>query len=595
MNYILRILKSTTELWKYYLSIGIFSILLSLASLLQPLLTGKAIDEIRKGTSADMQLITILVVIIFLQDFGTTIFSNIGGYIGDMMAARLYKILGKNYYQHLMNLPQHYFDTELSGKIINRLSRSITQIVGFMQIMSNGFLQFIFSTVFSLILVFRYSWQVGLLLASLYPIYIWMTLRTSDTWMKYQSEKNENLDMAAGRFAESVSQIKVVKSFGQQLRELTFFSKHVDEATRVTSPQSNYWHKQDVFRRVVLNVIFLGVYMFIFYQGARGSLTPGEAVTLLLLSIQIRIPIFTISFLVENTQKAIADSKDYFDVMSIEPAIKDTPHATALNVDKGRIVFSNVDFHYDEKAKAILQNINFEIVPDSKVALVGESGEGKTTLTNLLMRLYEPQRGSIEIDGQDILQVTQHSLRNNIAVVFQDPSLFSGTIHENISYANINASEKEVLAAAKAANAHEFIAKLEKGYDTQIGERGLKLSGGQKQRIAIARALLKDAPILVLDEATSSLDSRSESLVQEALDRLMKGRTTIIIAHRLSTIQKVDQIITLRGGTVDEIGSPAKLASSGGIYAQLLALQRLGTADPSEKTKQSLKKFEMQV
>jgi ATP-binding cassette subfamily B protein len=214
--------------------------------------------------------------------------------------------------------------------------------------------------------------------------------------------------------------------------------------------------------------------------------------------------------------------------------------------------------------------------------LVGESGEGKTTITSLLLRLYEPQGGSIKIDGQNINDVSQYSLRHAIGVVFQEPALFSGTIRENIAYSNDNASDKEIVAAAKSANADEFIRKLEKGYDTEIGERGLKLSGGQKQRIAIARAFLKNAPILILDEATSSLDSKSEQMVQEGLMRLMKGRTTLIIAHRLSTIQHVDQIITLQGGKIGEIGSPEELAASGGIYAQLLKLQ-LGHTDTDKK------------
>lgn len=591
MNHLFRILKHTRELWRFYAAVSAFSVLLALLNLSYPLLSGRAIDEIRLGTGANVGLVVLLVFLIFAQDVASTIASNIGGYIGDIMGARLYKILGSSYYRHLMNLPQQYFDTELSGKIINRLNRSINQIVMFMVMMSNNFLQFIFTTIFCLAFVFFYSWQVGLLLLSLYPIYVWMTLRTSDKWMKFQGEKNENLDIAAGRFAESVAQVKVVKSFGQHLRELRFFDRHVDRSIEITHPQSKYWHNQDVLRRAVLNVIFLGVYLSIFLQAAHGQLTPGEAVALILFSMQIRIPIFTISWMVENTQKAIADSRDYFDIMGLEPAIQDIDGAKELLVKKAQIVFEKVAFHYDEKSKAVLQDINFEIKPDSKIALVGESGEGKTTLTNLLMRLYEPQEGRITIDGQDITRVTQQSLRANIAVVFQDPSLFSGTIRENISYANPKASTEQVEAAAQAANAHEFVDKLEKGYDTEIGERGLKLSGGQKQRIAIARALLKDAPILVLDEATSSLDSRSEALVQEALERLMKGRTTIIIAHRLSTIQKVDQIITLRGGTVDEIGAPSKLAKTDGIYGQLLRLQQQGP--DTEKVKKSLRKFEM--
>jgi ATP-binding cassette subfamily B protein len=320
--------------------------------------------------------------------------------------------------------------------------------------------------------------------------------------------------------------------------------------------------------------------LLIFIQAVNGHFSAGQAVALILYAMQIRIPIFTISFLVENTQKAVADSRDYFEVMNLKPHIADQPGAKKLNVKKGAIEFDHVSFANDNKP--VLNDISLTIKPDTKVALVGESGEGKTTLTNVLLRLYEPQNGAIFIDSQNINEVSQKSLRQNIGVVFQDPALFSGTIRENIAYSDLKASPAKVEAAAKAANAHEFIKELEKGYDTQIGERGLKLSGGQKQRIAIARALLKDAPILVLDEATSSLDSKSEQMVQEALERLMKGRTTIIIAHRLSTIQNVDEIITLQGGKVSEVGSPAELAKSGGIYDQLLKLQ-LGHTDATKK------------
>lgn len=558
-------------------------------SLLLPLLSGWAIDEIRKGTGASISYVVWLAAGIFLLDLGSTIFSNIGGYLGDRMAVKLQRILGYRYYQHLLTLPQSYFDTELSGKIIARLNRSVGQLSNFVKMFSNNFLQFIFSTVLALIVVAFYSWQIALLLAALYPIYILMTIRTSGKWQDYQQKKNLHLDIAGGRFAEAVSQVKVVKSYIQENRELRFLDKHQKIMVDTDQPQSRLWHTKDVQRRVVLNIIFFAIYLFIFVQGAKGVFTPGQAVALILYAMQIRIPIFTISFLVDGTQRAIADSKDYFEIMDTTADIVDVPHAKRLKVRQGEIAFQNVTFGYGDKN--VLKGISFSITPDSKVALVGESGEGKSTLTNLLMRLYEPSKGMIVIDGQDIAQVTQHSLRENIGVVFQEPALFSGSIKENISYARPSATEKEIIAAAKAANAHEFISKFEKGYSTEIGERGLKLSGGQKQRIAIARALLKDAPILILDEATSSLDSRSEHMVQEALERLMKGRTTLIIAHRLSTIQHVDQIVTLRGGTVDEVGSPAELETSGGIYAQLLALQRGET----EANKKKLRRFEIKA
>lgn len=588
MKHILRILRFSSELRGYYIAISALSIVVSLTALLNPLLSGWAIDEIRKGSSADLTHLVIVAVCLFGLDVASTFLNNIGGYLGDQMAAKLNKILSSRYYSHLLQLPQQYFDTELTGKIINRLNRSINQITGFMQMMSNNFLQFIFTTIFSLAVVAYYSWQVAVLLFLLYPIYIWLTVRTSNVWQEYQATKNKHIDIATGRFAEAIGQIKVVKSFIQQKNELKFFNKEYQTVVDTNRPQSRFWHERDVRRRLVLNVIFLAVYLFIFMQAAQGHYSPGVAVALILLAQQIRIPIFTISFLVENTQRAVADSKDYFEVLNLKPDIADVSDAATLEVNKGQIDFNNVVFGYDKQQ--VLKDVSLSIKADSKVALVGESGEGKTTLTNLLLRLYEPQEGTITIDGTDINKVTQQSLRKNIGVVFQDPALFSGTIASNISYGKSKATKDQIMAAAKAANAHEFINKLEHGYDTQIGERGLKLSGGQKQRIAIARALLKDAPILILDEATSSLDSKSESMVQDALERLMKGRTTLIIAHRLSTIQHVDQIVTIKGGKIDEIGSPKELAKTDGVYAQLLTLQ----SDSSSKSRKKLKAFELE-
>lgn len=573
MKHIWRIIRTTRELWKYYAIVSLFTVGLSLLTLSQPLLSGWVVDELRKGTDTRVGYVVILAILVFVMDVAYTIFSNVSGYYGDQIAVRLQKILSERYYKHLLTLPQRYFDTELSGKIINRLNRSIAQITSFMQMLSNSFLQFVFGTVFALVAVAWYSWQVAIMLFLLYPIYIWMTFRTSGRWQTYQAKKNLHLDIASGRFAEAITQLKVVKSFLAEKREQKFFARHMDTFVKTNVPQSQFWHKRDVGRRFVLNIIFFVVYLYVFVQAAHGVYTPGQAVALILLAMQIRIPIFTISFLVESTQRAVADSKDYFEIMQLKPAITDKIGATELQVARGGITFQDVSFSYD-KNQPVLQGVNLHILPGSKTALVGESGEGKTTLTNLLLRFYEPEKGIICVDDQDIASVTQVSLRRSIAVVFQDTALFSGTIRENIGYALPAATRAQVEAAARAANAHEFIAKLEKGYDTEIGERGLKLSGGQKQRIAIARAFLKNAPILVLDEATSSLDSRSEHMVQEALERLMHGRTTVIIAHRLSTIQHVDQIITLKSGTVDEVGTPRELARSGGIYAQLLALQR---------------------
>jgi ATP-binding cassette subfamily B protein len=591
MKQIWRIIRFTGSLWRYYIGVGIFTVLIAGMSQLTPLFTKGAIDQITKllsGGQADVALVALFAVLIFVADLLQTFFSNVGGYLGDMLSAKQQRLLSTRYYEHIMNLPQTYFDHELTGTIINRMNRGITQISDFTQVFSNNFLQFIFSTVFTLIIVAYYAWPVALMLFLLYPVFILMTMATSKKWQVFQKKINENLDIASGRFAESVGQVKVVKSFVQEAHELSFFDRFMRQVVGTTSPQSKLWHRQDVMRRSVLAVINLALYVYIFVETAHGVYTLGTMVLLIQYAQLIRIPLFSISFLVDRTQRAIANTKDYFEVMDEQPEIRDHPEATTLKIQEGAITFLQVDFSYNENVP-VLQGISFDIKPNTKVALVGESGEGKTTLTNLLLRLYEPTHGRITIDGQDIVAVTQRSLRENIGVVFQDPALFSGTIRENIAYARPNASDEEIIAAAKAANAHEFIEKFDKVYNTEIGERGLKLSGGQKQRIAIARALLKDAPILILDEATSSLDSKSEHMVQEALERLMEGRTTIIIAHRLSTIQHVDQIITIRQGKINEVGSPRKLARSGGIYAQLLEMQQRHT----KATEKKLKSFDI--
>ncbi|HUC87665.1 MAG TPA: ABC transporter ATP-binding protein [Candidatus Binatia bacterium] len=590
MKHILRIFSFAGSLWRYYVAVSFFTILLAVMTQLQPLFTKGAVDQITNllgGGKADVAIVALFAILIFLTDVGQTFLSNIGGYLGDMLAIKLQRLMSERYYEHLLSLPQTYFDTELTGKIINRMNRGINQVTDFIQTLSNNFLQFIFSTIFSLIIVAYYAWPVALMLFLLYPIFIILTAITSNKWQAYQKDINEELDVATGRFAETIGQVRVVKSFIQEKRELSFFSKRFNQIVKITKPQSIFWHRQDTFRRLVLNVIFLGVFVFIFVETARGHYNLGTMVLLIQYATLIRIPIFSISFLVDQSQRAVSNTKDYFAAMDIKPEITDRADAKPLKLGSGEIIFDNVSFAYDQTP--VLDGLSFTLEPGSKVALVGESGEGKTTITSLLLRLYEVSGGAITIDGQDINEVTQTSLRANIGVVFQEPALFSGTISENIAYASSKASQERIVAAAKAANAHEFIQKFKDGYDSEIGERGLKLSGGQKQRIAIARALLKDAPILILDEATSSLDTKSERQVQEALEHLMKGRTTLIIAHRLSTIQHVDKIVTIKGGKAAEIGTPASLAESGGIYEELLKLQQ-GHTEADEK---KLKEYEL--
>ena len=586
MKSLIDILKYTHGLAWLATGIVVASILVALTGIAIPFVVSSATDMmvvIVGGEQIDMYKPILLAGLLLLFDVANTLIRNYGGYLGDIMAARLKEQLSVVYYKHLLSLPQSYYDTELTGTIINRLNRAITELGNFLNMFANNFFQMLLTIIITVIIVLQYSWILAVLVVVMYPLFMWLTALTSKKWQKLQTQKNEETDIASGRFAEVIAQMKVVKSFVQEKLEYAKFSKRFAKTVTITKEQSAYWHKMDILRGAVLSVIFFLIFAYIFTQTAQQKLSIGDMVLLITLINGLRMPLFNMSFIVDNFQKAVSGSVDVLTALKTIPENNDESHKKLAKV-KGEIVFDNVSFAYaDEKNVDVLKDISFKIAPGEHLALVSQSGGGKTTMTNLLMRLYRPDTGVITIDSTDLANISQQSLRQNIAMVFQDPSLFSGTIRENIAYSNPRATDKDIALAAKAANASEFIEKLEHGYDTEIGERGLKLSGGQKQRIAIARAILKDAPILILDEATSALDSRSEQLVQQALDRLMKGRTTIIIAHRLSTIASVNRIITLRDGKIDEIGSPDDLAQTDGLYARLLKLQQSANRSAKEK------------
>lgn len=591
MKILLKTFSYTTGLWPYYIGIILTTLVATIAGLAVPFLIKDATDLVvaaTQGEGANVSKAVFIAFLLFAFDIGGFVVRNIGGYLGDMMSEKLKVQLSVRYYEQLLGLSQSYYDDEFTGTIISRLNRAITEIVRFTVAFTNNFFQMILTAILTIAIVAFYSWQLALLVFSLYPVFGWLTTRSSKKWQGLQHDKNDHVDIASGRFAEVVSQIRVVKSYVREKLELKYFTDHFNKTIDLTAEQSRYWHVMDVRRGVVLALTFFGIYVLIFTETVQGQFTVGEMVLLVTLINTVRMPIFMMSFIVDQYQRAVTGSREFVEVMLTEADIIDIPRAKSLTTANGEVVFDAVNFSYNDESP-VLRSISFAIKPGQKLALVGKSGEGKTTISNLLMRLYEPSEGNITIDGVDITKVTQSSLRKNIATVFQDPALFSGTIKENIAYGNPKASKEAIVAAAKAASADEFIVKLKDGYDSVVGERGVKLSGGQKQRISIARALLKDAPILILDEATSSLDSRSEHLVQEALERLMKGRTTLIIAHRLSTIAHVDTIVTLKNGTVDEIGAPKELAQTKGIYAELLKLQHGLDA----KSKEKLKDFEL--
>ena len=549
------------------------------------------------GKPQPVQILIGLLVAVIASDIAITVLTAIGQWIGDILTIRLQTFLAKSFYQHLLHLHIGFYDNEITGRLVNKMYRGIESITGFIQNMLNNFLPFFLTAFVTILILAHYSFLIAFLLAILFPLYIIISHTSTLHWQKYEGEKNKINDDSQGRVFESISGIRVVKAFAAEINELIAFLTARKKIESLTVSQTREWHWYDFARRISLNIILFAIFAYIVYWTFNGRFTIGEMTLLLQLVNQARFPLFAMSFILGQIQQANAGSKDFFELLQTRSPILDHSTAQKLIWDKRKnnpaVLFKNVSFSY-EKGKQVHHDISFEIKNNEKLALVGESGQGKSTLINLLLRFYHPQKGIISINGRNIATITQNSLRKHIAVVFQDSLLFSGTIKENISYGKKDATEKEIKEVARAANADEFISKLPQGYESVIGERGVKLSGGQKQRIAIARAMLKNAPIIILDEATSSLDSKSELLVQQGLERLLKNRTSIIIAHRLSTIASADHILVLQKGTVAQYGrAQTLLKDTNGLYAQLVNLQQQLLKQPSERDFEKLKAFDL--
>jgi ATP-binding cassette subfamily B protein len=582
-------------------------IAISALSLVAPLLSKQVVDIIVskvQGHQVDITRIFWLLGAIIAADILITCLTAFGQWLGDILGVRLQTYLSQTFYKHILGLHIGYYDNEITGKIVNKMYRGIQTITDFIQSMLNNFLPFFLTAAVTIVLLSRFSLFIGVLLAALFPLYIFISHGSTMAWRKYEDQKNKINDLSQGRVFESISGIRIVKSFAAELNEWKSFLTARHQIEGLAIQQTKEWHVYDFIRRLMLNVILFLIYAYIVYWTFYGRFTLGEMTLLLQLVNQARFPLFAMSFILGQIQQASAGSKDFFAVLNTKTEVVDAPDATQLVIPERiktknpahLIQFQNVSFDY-EPGKPVLKNISFGIQANEKFALVGESGQGKSTIVNLLLRYYQPQQGQILIGNQDISQVTQDSLHKQIAVVFQDSLLFSGTIMENILYGTPEATEEQAIAAAKAANAEEFIAKLPNGYQSIIGERGVKLSGGQKQRLSIARAMLKNAPIIILDEATSALDSKSELLVQEGLERLLRNRTAIIIAHRLSTIANADHILVIAEGKIAQYGSANQLIKDKhGLYAQLVKLQQrvaTGKNKTPEELEPELKKFDL--
>jgi ATP-binding cassette subfamily B protein len=478
-------------------------------------------------------------------------------------------------YARVMTQSPQFFETTQTGEVLSRLTGDTTLIQTVVGSSISMGLRSLFQFIGGMVMLavtnlYLFSLNIGLMLLLILPIII-----IGRSVKKLSRESQDRIADSSAMAGEILNAMPTVQSYTQEQREIKRFSKSADISFTTALKR--------VRVRAMLTMLMvtavLGTIIFVLWIGARqvsaGSMTGGELASFVLYAMMVAGAVGTMAEVWGEVMRAAGATERLLELLHADVSIKEPAKAQTLNNPRQAVIdFKNVTFHYPSRPQiAALDNVSLSISAGETIALVGPSGAGKTTLFQCLLRFYEANSGEITINGQNIDSLSLNSLRSNIAIVPQDAVIFSANALENIRYGNPNATDDEVIAAAKAAQVDEFIHKLPDGYQTFLGERGTRLSGGQRQRIAIARAILKDAPILLLDEATSALDAESEVLVQQGLNAAMQGRTTLMIAHRLSTVQKANRIIVLENGRIVEIGSPAELREQGGLYARLAALQ----------------------
>ncbi len=575
MKNIFKIISISRPLHGLVFLVGVLILISSALQLASPILSKFIVDEITaqiQNQDGDVSRIIFLVIIAFLANLLGVLLTTVSNRLGDHFAGKLRQYLTEKFYDKMLSLPQSYFDGQVSGKIVNQLNRGIFTIYQFL----NGASNFIFPTFIQSFLTIGilayYNLPIAFFTFILFPIYLLISYRSTVNWGKAETEKNKIEDANRGRMNEVIYNIRLVKGFTNEVLEFATVSGNLSKINKIYATQSTAFHKFDFLRNFSLILILFAVNILVFYNTFTGSLTLGEMVLVIMLFNQARIPLFAMSYILTQIQMAEAGSREYIEILNL-PASEDYQEkAKSKKVNHPSIEFKNVSFQYEESGK-VLDRITFKIEPNEKIALVGHSGAGKSTIINLIMKLYSPTKGEIFLKREPYSVLSSLFVRDNIALVFQENELFSSTIYENVEYGKIGAKRAEIINALKLANAWDFVEKFPKGMDSLVGERGVKLSGGQKQRIQIARAILKDAPILILDEATSSLDAKSEKEVQDGLENLMREKLVIVIAHRFSTIQNANRILVVDRGKIVESGTPQELARTKGIYSELLNYQ----------------------
>ena len=576
-----KILKFARPYAKSIIFAFICLLLSSMISLVLPLIVRNMINAVVILKNSDLlnSLTRDLVIIILFQAVFAVTHNYILGFVGHRVIAD-FRI---EFFSHIQSLSLKFFQGRRVGEILSRMSSDITVIQNALISIPVAVLRQTITLVGALAIIFYLNWKLtGLILLVLPPLMLFA--RIFGRRLRSLSERmQDKIAQALVVLEEVASSIKIVKSYIREPYEIKRFECEIESAfdkaigkVRISS----------FFGPFILGLTFLVSAALIWYGGQQvmqGTTTPGELAAFFLYALIMAGPIGTFVRIYTQLQETLGAIRRVYEILDIKPIVSNPENPIKLVSLAGHIHFDNVIFGYEDDAP-VLNKVNFDVEPGKTVALVGPSGAGKSTMVQLLLRFFDPQSGAIYLDGHNLKSLDLESCLSQIALVPQETLLFGGSIRENILYGKLNATEAEIMEASKSAHAHEFVVKLPNGYNTLVGEKGVKLSGGERQRIAIARALLKDPKILVLDEATSALDNQSEMLIQEALERLMVGRTTFIIAHRLSTVHNADKIIVLDKGKIVEMGNHKELIGNEGLYYHLYTMKLIEVQTPRETT-----------
>jgi ATP-binding cassette subfamily B protein len=571
-----RVLKQLGPEARLGVFLAIANVFLAAAQFAEPLLFGRIVDILSKAQAtgiapgiAELGPLVAIWVTFGLFTIGSSVLIALHA---DRLSHRRRLAVVANFFEHVLTLPLQFHVNTHSGRVL----KVMLEGAGGMQWLMLSFFREHFASFVALLVLLPlsllYNWRLGLLLVVLLAIFTILTalvLRKTETLQGSVERYHSNL---AEHASDALGNVPVIQSFTRVDTEARAMRSIIDQLLAAQSPVLSWWALAAVATRASATITILGVFLLGTWLNLRGLASVGEIVGFMSLATMLVGRMEQVVSFVNGLFMQVPKLREFFDILDTVPSVRDQPNASDLGRAVGTVAFDKVSFSYDGK-RAAVADVSFEVKPGETVALVGATGSGKSTTLGLLHRAFDPQSGRVLVDGRDIRELSLASLRRNIGVVFQEPMLFAREIEDNLRVGKPDATREEILTALERAQASEFIGRLPDGIDTMVGERGRSLSGGERQRISIARALLKDPPILILDEATSALDAGTESKLQKALEEVMRGRTTFVIAHRLATIRNADRIFVFDQGRIVEAGTFDELVSVGGRFAALAKAQ----------------------